>query len=124
MKKKYNEGEHLFPNVHSTRDVNGAARSALVTLRGPGVDIDGEVKEIQTALLNQVGNGSIEELLHGPCRHALIIAACLMVFQQFSGVNAVIFYSHSVFLLALHTTFAHPRRFSKTRTTVAPTRRR
>ncbi len=36
------------------------------------------------------------DLFRGTAGRALVVGLCLMVFQQFSGINAVIFYTSDV----------------------------
>ncbi|XP_070534231.1 solute carrier family 2, facilitated glucose transporter member 8-like isoform X2 [Ptychodera flava] len=75
---------------------------ALVTLsylRGTGVDVDDECCEIESNL-DQQEQMSLSEFLRPSLYKPLLISLMLMVFQQFSGINAVMFYTVDIFSTA------------------------
>ena len=70
------------------------ARKVLTWLRGPKFDVEKEQTEITTQLNNEEHlsiNEKIRALATKPILHPLILAMMLMFFQQFSGINAVVF---------------------------------
>jgi sugar porter (SP) family MFS transporter len=71
------------------------ARAALRKVE-PGVDIDGELKDIEA--LNEVETaGSWREVFASQWRRPLSIGILLAVLQQFTGINAVIYYADKIF---------------------------
>ena len=70
------------------------ACKVLIWLRGPKFDVQKEQMEIK-AQLNNEGNLRISEKIRALATrrvfHPLILAVLLMFFQQFSGINAVVF---------------------------------
>ncbi|KAL3275587.1 hypothetical protein HHI36_020342 [Cryptolaemus montrouzieri] len=75
------------------------ARKALRRLRGPDYDVDSELKElkqqIESAEQNQI---SLKESLKKKAtKKAFVISFGLMMFQQLSGINAVIFFTSTIF---------------------------
>ena len=80
-----------------------AARKSLRRLRGSEHDILGEIEQISNSLAEQeaVGSVSIKEMLTKR-EYAIptIVSLMLMVIQQLSGVNAVMFYLADIFLKA------------------------
>ena len=70
------------------------ACKVLMWLRGPSFDVRKEQTDIKTQLNNE-GNLKIIERIRAlatrPVLHPLILAMLLMFFQQFSGINAVVF---------------------------------
>lgn len=77
-----------------------AAKRALRRLRGVAYDgIDWEVAEMQRGIDAAADNdASIKELLSSRAViRALVICLGLMVFQQVSGINAVMFYAVTIF---------------------------
>lgn len=54
-----------------------------------------ELEAIRLASTREEGRFS--ELFHGPYRRPLVIAVLLMAFQQFCGINAIIYYSSRIF---------------------------
>jgi sugar porter (SP) family MFS transporter len=79
---------------HFSRD---HARAVLARIRRPSV-VDAELAEIESSLKLQEGNW--KELLSPQLRPALIIGIGLAVFQQFTGINTVIYYAPTIFQLA------------------------
>lgn len=74
------------------------ARSALQWLRGKKTDVKDEFFEIETNCKAQVATrGGIRELFKMVYLRPLLISLGLMFFQQLSGINAVIFYTVTIF---------------------------
>ena len=75
-----------------------AARSALQWLRGPGFDISYELAVMETAnVIAKKNKFRFRELMSMAYFKPLAISMGLMFAQQFSGINAVMFYSVSIF---------------------------
>lgn len=78
------------------------ARSVLVKLRSPEVDVTAELDAISTAVTDaqeqQAGIGQV--LRCGPVRKALLVGCLLQLFQQISGINTVMYYSASIITMA------------------------
>lgn len=73
------------------------ARSILSAIGGPAH------AEEQITAIRSVANqeeGRLAELFHPRFRRPLIIAALLMAFSQFSGINAIMYYSTKIFATA------------------------
>ena len=80
------------------------ARAVLQKIRKPS-EVDAELAEIEASLNQQ--QGSWRELLSPSLRPALVIGIGLAVFQQFTGINTVIYYAPTIFQLAgLHSNSA------------------
>jgi sugar porter (SP) family MFS transporter len=80
------------------------ARAVLQKIRKPS-DVDAELAEIEASLSQQ--QGSWREILSPSLRPALVIGIGLAVFQQFTGINTVIYYAPTIFKLAgLHSNSA------------------
>jgi len=73
------------------------ARTVLSRIRS-GSDVNDELREIESSLNQQ--KGSWRELLSPALRPALIIGIGLAAFQQFTGINTVIYYAPTIFQLA------------------------
>ncbi|XP_059045504.1 facilitated trehalose transporter Tret1-2 homolog [Achroia grisella] len=75
------------------------AEKSLRWLRGPDADLSDELEDMQNevdaASLQRAGILSI--FSHRNTRMAFICSLGLMFFQQFSGINAVIFYTNNIF---------------------------
>ncbi|CAB3365739.1 Hypothetical predicted protein [Cloeon dipterum] len=79
------------------------AERSLQRLRGAGCYIDEELRQMQTALDRQRAEATTQMeafksiFTEKAARKALLIGLGLMLFQQLSGINAVIFYTVSIF---------------------------
>ncbi|KAK1318351.1 Sugar transporter ERD6-like 16 [Acorus calamus] len=75
---------------------------ALRSLRGKGADISEEAEEIQEYIetLNQLPKAGLQDLFQRRYIRSLIIGVGLMVFQQFGGINGVVFYASELFVSA------------------------
>ena len=82
------------------------AEKALQWLRGSGVDIRAELHQIKnTHVASSKQTAKLKDLLG--FAKPLLISLGLMFFQQFSGINAVIFYGTQIFELAGSSLDAH-----------------
>lgn len=73
------------------------AVECLKRIRGKCHNVDEELREIQLIQKELHGHVSVNEILSRTFLKPLGIGVALMVFQQFSGVNAIFFYSHEIF---------------------------
>ena len=73
------------------------ARAVLLRVR-KATEVDSELAEIEASLRQQ--EGGWRELLSPGLRPALIIGIGLAVFQQFTGINTVIYYAPTIFKFA------------------------
>ncbi|XP_023935465.1 facilitated trehalose transporter Tret1 [Bicyclus anynana] len=75
------------------------AEKALRWLRGPDADLSGELEEMQNDVDNSARQkaGIVAMVTNRAPLMALICSLGLMFFQQFSGINAVIFYTVNIF---------------------------
>lgn len=83
-----------------TRSKNSEAEKSLKWLRGSQYDITKEIGELQTTFEDQskTGSVSIKQLFTESVYLKPFAMACaLMLFQQFSGINAVMFYLQNIF---------------------------
>ncbi|XP_017044285.1 facilitated trehalose transporter Tret1-2 homolog isoform X2 [Drosophila ficusphila] len=75
-----------------------AANRSLKWLWGKYCDSSSAIQVIQNDLDQTGADASIMDLFSNRAsRNGLVISVLLMVFQQFSGINAVIFYTDSIF---------------------------
>jgi len=81
------------------------AREVLKHIRASDYDVDKEIKDVEETIKRdgEVGNflevgGKV--LKHQPTRRALMIGCSLMVFQQISGINTIMYYSATVVQMA------------------------
>ncbi|XP_072402989.1 facilitated trehalose transporter Tret1-2 homolog isoform X1 [Diabrotica undecimpunctata] len=76
----------------------GQAKSSLQWLRGKNSDIEKEFADLQRIQQESNAlNANILDLLSKKNMKLLVVALGLMFFQQFSGINAVIFYTTKIF---------------------------
>ncbi|KAM0950673.1 putative major facilitator, sugar transporter, major facilitator superfamily [Dioscorea sansibarensis] len=75
---------------------------ACQILRGKDADISAEVQEIQEYIdnLENLPKGRVQDLFQWIYMRPVIVGVGLMVFQQFGGVNGIIFYSSETFATA------------------------
>lgn len=78
---------------------NEEARDALITLRGKDYDVDAELNDLKQKAEDARNNpvAFTSAITKKTAIKALIICYALMVFQQLSGINAVIFNTASIF---------------------------
>ena len=79
---------------------NLEAGKVLLWLRGNNYDVANEQREIEDQVnseRNLTFSETIQEFKTRPVYHPLILALFLMAFQQFSGINAVIFNAEDIF---------------------------
>lgn len=74
------------------------ARTTLEKVHGPE-GADAEIAAIKD-VLKQSESGFFELLSHSRFRKVLVIAVLLMAFSQFSGINAIMYYSTKIFTTA------------------------
>ncbi|MEM8619302.1 MAG: sugar porter family MFS transporter [Actinomycetota bacterium] len=90
----------MTPAVHSPRWLVSVgrvddARDAVSKYRGPKVDADALVAEIEENLADEP-ESNWGDLLVGGARRALIVAVGLALFQQITGINSIIYYSNQI----------------------------
>ncbi|KAJ8715768.1 hypothetical protein PYW07_010250 [Mythimna separata] len=75
------------------------AEKSLRWLRGPDADLTAELEEMQKDVDDAARQraGIMSMVTNKASRMALICGLGLMFFQQFSGINAVIFYTNNIF---------------------------
>jgi sugar porter (SP) family MFS transporter len=92
------------PRWLMSRSQDDQARAVLQRIRESG-DVSAELAEIKADLSMQ--EGGWRELLNVSLRRPLIIGIGLAIFQQFTGINTVIYYAPTIFQLAgLHSASA------------------
>lgn len=91
------------PRWYVSRERDEAARKALQWLRGKKADVEPELKGIMKTHNDSerhAQSSGLMQLLRRSNLKPLAIALGLMFFQQFSGINAVIFYAEKIFILS------------------------
>lgn len=74
------------------------SRHSLAFLRGRSADVESELKELEESLGRLVGSASwLEVFSQKEIRTPLLLSLGVMFFQQFSGINCVMFYSETIF---------------------------
>lgn len=87
------------PNFLIIKERNDEARSALITLRGESYDVDYELNSLKQKA-EEARNSPVsflDAITKKTAIKALVICYALMLFQQLSGVTAVIFNSAQIF---------------------------
>ena len=82
------------PRFLMARGKESAARAVLGRIASDD-EVDRQIGEISAALDQE--RGAIVELLRPGIRIALLIGVALAIFQQWTGINAIMYYSTSVF---------------------------
>ncbi|EDV36754.1 uncharacterized protein Dana_GF13115, isoform A [Drosophila ananassae] len=88
------------PRWYVGRGREDNARKSLIWLRGKDADVEPELKilvQTQAEADSQANQNYVVELMKPRNLKPLSISLGLMFFQQFSGINAVIFYTVSIF---------------------------
>lgn len=91
------------PRWYVSRNRNEDARKALKWLRGKQADVEPELKGIiktHTDSERHSSSNGVMQLLRRNNLKPLSVSLGLMFFQQFSGINAVIFYAEKIFIYA------------------------
>jgi SP family galactose:H+ symporter-like MFS transporter len=63
----------------------------------PEVDTTARIESIELALRREVASVSWGEIFHREWRRPLLIAVWLAIFQQITGINAIIYYANQIF---------------------------
>ncbi|CAG9581335.1 unnamed protein product [Danaus chrysippus] len=85
------------PRWYILRGRNEEARKALQWLRGKNTKIDNEMRDIALSDAEVGSDLKFKEILKMKYMKSILIALGLMLFQQLSGINAVIFYTVKIF---------------------------
>eukprot|EP00730_Choanoeca_flexa_P017114 TRINITY_DN8198_c0_g1_i3.p1 TRINITY_DN8198_c0_g1~~TRINITY_DN8198_c0_g1_i3.p1 ORF type:complete len:505 (+),score=112.64 TRINITY_DN8198_c0_g1_i3:113-1627(+) len=82
-----------------SKGLEEASAQSLRKLRGKHYHLDEEMREIDESIsaTKDMEDVSLMDLFRGGAGKAMTIAIILMIYQQFSGVNAVIFFSGKIF---------------------------
>jgi facilitated trehalose transporter len=89
------------PQWYLSRGRSDDARKALQWLRGKNANIESEMREITlTDAEVDKDDSSLKELFSRKYMKSILISLGLMIFQQLSGINAVIFYTVSIFRMS------------------------
>lgn len=92
------------PRWYMRQLLRDRAREVLLRIRAPH-EVDPELAEIEASLNQQTG--SWREIWSPALRPPLIVGIGLAAFQQFTGINTVIYYAPTIFQLAgLHSSSA------------------
>ncbi|XP_012271535.1 facilitated trehalose transporter Tret1 [Orussus abietinus] len=87
------------PTYYLKKGDEDAARASLVRLRGPRYDVEPEL-QAQRESLDEAARNAVSVFKAFRSKAAvkgLVVAFGLMLFQQLSGVNAIIFYAGDIF---------------------------
>ncbi|KAJ8981948.1 hypothetical protein NQ317_002120 [Molorchus minor] len=85
------------PHFHAMKNDVERARDVLEKIRVGGDTIDKELAEIQTCVGEMNDSRFASVVSSKSTLKAMYISVGLLVFQQFSGINAVLFYSQQIF---------------------------
>ncbi|CAG4950920.1 unnamed protein product [Colias eurytheme] len=90
------------PNFLVVKGRHGEAREALIRLRGRNYDVDSELSNLQTKAEDAKNNpiSFLSAITKKTALKAVLICYALMLFQQLSGINAVIFNTSKIFTSA------------------------
>ncbi|XP_029019216.1 solute carrier family 2, facilitated glucose transporter member 8 [Betta splendens] len=73
------------------------AKEALQFLRGPDAPVEWECRQIENACDQQGSSFQMSDLKDPGVYKPLLIGITLMLFQQMSGINAIMFYAETIF---------------------------
>ena len=85
------------PRFHLLHNKKQDAINSLKYLRGPHADVEDEIRDIEESMDSDEKVSWRELFKKSEMFQPLKIAMGLMFFQQFSGINVVMFYSVSIF---------------------------
>lgn len=90
------------PRWYVTKGRAEDARKALQWLRGSNTNIDKEMRDLtrSQAEADRTGGSAFKQLFTMKYMPAVAISLGLMLFQQLSGINAVVFYASRIFKMA------------------------
>lgn len=90
------------PRWYVTKNRNDDAKKALRWLRGKNINIEQEFHDLTSSQTesNRIGGPVIKQLFASKYTPAVWIALGLMLFQQLTGINAVVFYASKIFEMA------------------------
>ncbi|XP_026731360.1 facilitated trehalose transporter Tret1-like isoform X1 [Trichoplusia ni] len=90
------------PRWFVTKGRTEDAKKALQWLRGKNVNVDKEMKDLTRSQVesDRTGGNALRQLFTVKYMPAVLISLGLMLFQQLSGINAVIFYAASIFKMS------------------------
>ncbi|GAB6023279.1 Facilitated trehalose transporter Tret1 [Chamberlinius hualienensis] len=77
-----------------------ACKESIVWLRGKSVNIDAEISELKEMVESAKDKASFSDFAQPQLWKPLAISVGLMIFQQFSGINVVMFYTVDIFQMA------------------------
>lgn len=93
------------PRWYISKGKTKMSRKSLQWLRGKDTDITDEltmIEKIHQEYLDSERQNTISELLKSKHLIPLLISLGLMLFQQMSGINAVIFYTVQIFQVCIN----------------------
>ena len=81
------------------RSDTSKARESLARVRGDGKEVDDELQEMQTGidLEHSLGKGGWKHLFDKNMLYPLSIGVLMQIFQQLTGINAIMYYAPSIF---------------------------
>ena len=82
--------------LQKTRRIKGA-KLVLRWLRGEECDVDKEQKEIAEQIVQEQKQNILQKFKKRSTLYPLLLGSCLLIFQQLSGITAVVFYSEVIF---------------------------
>ncbi|XP_051892979.1 solute carrier family 2, facilitated glucose transporter member 8 [Pristis pectinata] len=85
------------PRYLLSKNKRSEALAVLVWLRGPEVDCEQECRQIEESCSAQNTKFVLSDLKDSTVYKPLLIGIFLMLFQQLSGINAVMFYAETIF---------------------------
>lgn len=95
-------GTSETPRWYMTRGRSEDAKKALRKLRGKNTNIEEEFHDLVVSqnAADRSGGPIITQLFASKYTRAVLISLALMLFQQLSGINAVVFYAAKIFEMA------------------------
>ncbi|XP_067825850.1 solute carrier family 2, facilitated glucose transporter member 8 [Heptranchias perlo] len=85
------------PRYLLSKNKRAEALQVLAWLRGPEVDYEWECRQIEASCDEQDTKFALSELKNPSIYKPFLIGIFLMLFQQLSGINAVMFYAETIF---------------------------